>query len=399
MEPFYEMQGWEDQAVRHCGKLPLLIPDGTQSFDYLEIGAGSEVVLVGPATVTAQAIMAGPDSRLLLDTTNGPIDLVVTGFVAFQPGSRLETSSDDPLQASVLFAGVDTLSGPGVDIEARSQFHGSIVAPSATVHIGPEFELFGALAASALEIEPGVRLHFDHALADPNSEGASRPQVISWRVVDIPLEVNARSLSPFDLLGLVRSDLDPPAQAHADQALSIQYLDQNGNTASYEGSEKDFDWSTVSEVTSATRDGDEVIDTAELSARDPIEEPTGGEPAPADPESLGELAAMVADPWSTMPRELLNLALALSPLPESDLQSTISIDFFNNNEMTELIDAQNGMSEASLAVLLAVENLGSAHLRNVLLNHSPLPASILATVIEGNTRLASHEILVITDAQ
>ena len=380
-------EGASEGSLVYGEQVPMIVPSGDQSFASIEIGAGSEVVLTGPSTVTVQRVYAALDSRLLLDTSGGPVDLVVTEKATFEPLSRLETASTDPTQATILVSATDDLQGPAVTIDADSQFHGSLVAPNATVSIGSEFEIFGAVAAQTLSLAPGARLHFDHALADPELMGADRPRVVSWRVIDVPLEVNNRALSPFELLGVERDTLPAPAAAHEDQWLELEYVDANGAARSFSGMESGMDWSTVASVESAQRDGEEVFHVQSILGASAAQD--------AASASWNDL---LSDPMASS-SDLKSALLADSPLPGNSINGVISSGKLAGSELKEVLGAQGGLSDSTLKQLFKKDPLSSADLKDVLLEESPLSSKALADLLADPSNLEAGDLAVVLAAQ
>jgi hypothetical protein len=140
---------------------------------------------------------------------------------------------------------------------ATGPYFGSIYAPQAELSVSSTFEVFGFVVAKTLLLEAGAKLHFDQYLG-VLSDQEGLPANLSWQLLELAgTGDGAINVDPFEILGVVEEDLPVPAEAHEDQLLQIEYLDDAGNLASYSGLESNFDWDVVDEVIEAYRDGKE----------------------------------------------------------------------------------------------------------------------------------------------
>ena len=386
------------ESLLYEDTVPLIIPPGDLSFSAIEIEGDSEIVLTGPSTILTETLLAKSGARLLFDTTGGPVDLIVTAWIEFQPQARLETVSEDSTRSSILVASTDNPTDESVRLDASSQFFGSLVAPGANAFIGGSLDFFGAIAARKLTLGPGARLHFDHALADPNLDGSNRPRVVSWRVVDIPLEINNRALSPFDLLGVDRSSLPSPAQAHEDQVLVIDYVDSSGATRTYSGWESLFDWTGVQSVTNATRDGSAVTPVTLLNAQGTSTTQTGTGTTTPTP-TLSDLLMSLMDPTADQ-TTLVDFIIQMSPFSTSFvLQSLIDHDRFTPQDYQRVIEAQGPMTDTLVSRFINNGFLPADLMTTTLIAMSPLGPTSLGLVLDGSAGLTPTQVSDIVAAQ
>ena len=238
-------------GVDHSGAATAQIAAGDYAMPFLRVGAGGDAVLLGPANVVLGELRLASGATLLLDPTDGAIQLFVTGDLELASGSALTTTTDDPALVAIRVPD-DTL----LVLESAGAFHGSLYAPLAEARIGADFELFGSIVARHLVLLPQALLHFDHHLAVIGAEG-TLPQQVSWWIEDFaPLDASAGVLDPFDVLGVDEDLLRKPADAHEDQTIDILYLDMSGAVRTYTGDESAFDWTDVKEAITFSRDGE-----------------------------------------------------------------------------------------------------------------------------------------------
>ena len=240
-----------EPATTHDGLLPMVVPPGMIGYEAIDVAADAELVLTGPSTVVIGALDLQGGAKLTLDTRDGPVNLYITDRMELAPGSLVETSGALPEELSIQVASRPDDGETDLRLEATSQFHGVIYAPDADVRIGSEFEVYGSVVARRLEIAPGARLHFDNA----RYAGSPIPTLVSWRVLELPGADRSRGPDPFEDLGLERDELPLLEDAHELDAvfLFIEYVDRDGNIATWSGDEADFDWTQVAEVISTER--------------------------------------------------------------------------------------------------------------------------------------------------
>ena len=245
-------------GVDHSSEYPLIVPPGTNGYDYLHVQSNAEVIIEGPATLVLGSLDLEPEASLTLDASNGPIDIFVTDQVQLAPTSNLDVTPADPTLVSI-----QVTSDPEEPLElfANGPFYGLFYAPQADVEVASSFEVFGSMVAQHLGFVGPVKLHFDETLASKAGK-ESWPSLMSWRIVDLENQIGAAGADPFVLLGVDPSLSLPPALSHEDQFVEILYLDTNNVQQTYQGWEQSFDWSNVSTVIEMSRDGSRVCTAA-----------------------------------------------------------------------------------------------------------------------------------------
>ncbi|MEX1024876.1 MAG: hypothetical protein WD226_07325 [Planctomycetota bacterium] len=228
----------------------IVIPPGTVGYESITASRQGEMILTGPLTLVVEDFTIESHGSLTFDDSGGPIEVFVTGEFKLSAGSSATTVSGDPRRISIQVASDDD---HAVTLGANAEFYGQIYAPLTSVKILPQFELFGSCVADELDITAQSRLHFD--LATSETETQSPPEMFAWQVIDVPDSVASRTSNLYRHLEIDRGSLATPANSHADQELSVTYRDAGGISRTYTGSERAFDWTDVSELTTGTRDG------------------------------------------------------------------------------------------------------------------------------------------------
>lgn len=233
--------------------LPLTIPTGMSGYASLTVEADAEAIIRGPATVVIGQLTLQPGATLTLDTRAGEVALFVTEGMDLQPGSATITTEGPSRDLAVQVAAIenDAEGKAPVQLNAFSQFHGSIYAPETEVFIGSDFEVFGRVMARKLSFGPGARLHVDHA----GTQGSSIPEIISWKIVELPAQVKGMGRNPYDILGVSRDSVGLLQDSHdlSNVVIDISYLDKQGVEQTYSGVEAGLDWDQVLSVASVQR--------------------------------------------------------------------------------------------------------------------------------------------------
>jgi hypothetical protein len=338
LPPASPPSGSMGRGITHSSQVPMMVLPGTTHLDFLSVSANAEVRVEGPATLVLGGLRLEPSATLVIDPTDGPIDVYVTRALDLQLGSFLLTEGTDPSLVRLHVAGSPASParlGSGAD------FHGVIYAPEAHVVVAEPFQVFGALIADQLELQGAVGLHFDRRLARVSLE-TTLPKLLSWRIVELKAGLG-RHMDPFSARGLDRSTLPSPADAHADQTLHVEYFDRTGTPRTYDGMESGFDWSDVLAVDRLVRDGDTVtgLDVTDTKL------------APAD---LALIALIEGD---TAPRDITRDLIDASPLSAAVIE----------------------------AAMTRKDPLMSDHYRRILLANSPLPPRALEMVVRDDPQL------------
>lgn len=249
--------------VNHASTRPLVLRGEQQAYGDFVVASNAQVTIQGPADVVVGALTVANAGTLGFDTTNGPVTLYVNDWLNLPSGSLLAFSSTNPADVSVLVNATgnvdrdgDGKADPAVRWLCAPPYYGTLYAPLASVTLPAKFVLSGTVSARKLTLDAGAQVHFDIALDAAGDEAAGTVERLSWRIVDIPVEI-ARSLStnPFEVLGVAEAALVPPVEAHLDVGFQIHvwYTDASNAVLTYRGPESGFDWGNVKAVSKILR--------------------------------------------------------------------------------------------------------------------------------------------------
>ncbi len=194
-------------------RTPLVLSPQESSFGALRVRAGASAVIVGPAKLVFGSLQLDLNATLTIDATNGPVDLYVSDYLNMAAGSTYNSTSHDPTGVSLLIAASqsidrnrDGIPEPPARIQSSGTFYGSVYAPAAALTLPSQLELFGAVAAKQLTIGNGAKLHFDRALCAPQNGDGALPQMLCWRLVELPdvplVQMRLDPLSVMELNGI-----------------------------------------------------------------------------------------------------------------------------------------------------------------------------------------------------
>lgn len=184
----------EPPAVASSGPLEVTgdatLGPGLLGFDGVSASAGSTLTIEGPAQIVMSNFALGGGSSLVIDSSNGPVEVYSSGDWDISSDSTVRTTSEAARDFQVFIAG-DTDSGADpatVSLNANTVLHAAIYAPEASITIPAGFELFGSLIARSLNFGEGSRLHFDESLLYESEQEVLALETLIWRPISADLD-------------------------------------------------------------------------------------------------------------------------------------------------------------------------------------------------------------------
>ena len=158
------------------------ISAGSYHYPSLSVQSGATLTLRGPATLVLDSMQLQSNSELIIDATNGPIEIFVTGDFDLRSNSIVQTISNRSRDISIKVTTDTSVPGNTVALNSNCDFVGSIYAPNAEVTIESNFRVFGAVKAEMVHLASNSRVHFDEDLMFDDLEHADLER-IAWRIV------------------------------------------------------------------------------------------------------------------------------------------------------------------------------------------------------------------------
>jgi hypothetical protein len=165
------------------------IGPGNFAYGNLRGAASSTINVIGPAVIVATNFELRSNAKMLIDSTNGPVQIYVIDDFILNSNTVLRPLNYQPEDLEVNLLS-DNILDPGVVVqlddlgfESNAVMYGTILAPEARIEFNSNFELFGAVMAREVHLDSNSRIHFDEdlALAKGGTPGDFTP--ICWRTV------------------------------------------------------------------------------------------------------------------------------------------------------------------------------------------------------------------------
>jgi hypothetical protein len=169
--------------------LPVL--PGNWSFAGLSVGFRGTLSITGPATVVFGSLQMADNSQIVVDSTFGPVEIYVRGDFVLSRTVQIASNSKDPGDLAIYLAGDNvsdttiTFDFDGTLSNSDSKIFASVYAPSASLDIRKNFQLFGSLAARRLRLDEHVRIHYDERMEDAHGGVSRKYETVAWRVLPI----------------------------------------------------------------------------------------------------------------------------------------------------------------------------------------------------------------------
>lgn len=186
---------------------------GSYGFEDVLIKRAATLTIEGPATIYVSGDFEMKRSDLIIDASGGPVKLFLEGDFSNATMATITTPGPTPGNFSIFLVGDED---QRMDLHPHGELHGTIYAPNATVDLGTDLELFGAVAARMVEMQPHNSFHFDMALLDDEVDEVSLPQLLYWASTDLGRMPASGRGDPFAIYGVSPEDLVGPGEAWAD---------------------------------------------------------------------------------------------------------------------------------------------------------------------------------------
>ena len=167
----------------------------------LTIETGGTLRMNGPTRWKFTNLTMKPGSKIVMNTTNGPVDVYVDGVLNMDSNSSIETGEGPSNQITWYLTG-----GPDqvVDFAPNSQFYGRLYAPEADITVRSNFHIYGAVTARKITLDSNVQFTYDasiiNEIAIKSASGAALERIRPGAFPEQDLLLSSRD--PFQLLGL-----------------------------------------------------------------------------------------------------------------------------------------------------------------------------------------------------
>ncbi len=138
--------------------MPVSMPSGLPDLGEIEV-ENTETRTLEPGSYLVSDLTVGSNGTLVIDNTNGPVTLYVTGDVDISTNNGVVTTDPDPEKFALYVIG-----DGAVKIQNQGHFHGVIYAPASLLDLSGAGHFFGAFVGEKVKVSNTVTLHYDTAL-------------------------------------------------------------------------------------------------------------------------------------------------------------------------------------------------------------------------------------------
>jgi len=186
---------------------------GDYGFDSLSIGKGATLVVHGPANIVCTDFTGGRTGRLVIDASNGPVTIYVTGSYNHMSGFESVPAAGSPMALAFMLTAAQDINFP-----ANSKLRGGYYGPQTNFTFTNYNEIWGAFSGNRVDMSADTRFHYDESLRsywEQRGGGYHDPlEVLMWRKVAVtPTALMRDRRDPFTVLGVNRANLRAPADA------------------------------------------------------------------------------------------------------------------------------------------------------------------------------------------
>ena len=158
---------------------------GAGDYHFTSLAAGSDAILQinGPARVVFDALALNSTEQLLVDGTNGDVEIYVETDFLLDSNTLMAPISGIPSELQ-LFLNGDNIGGPldQVVLNSNAEFYGRLYAPHAAIDLQSNFALYGSIVTRRLKLDSNSRVHFDTTLTAAMSGSVLIGfETVSWR--------------------------------------------------------------------------------------------------------------------------------------------------------------------------------------------------------------------------
>lgn len=188
-----------------------VITTGEYSFGTISVGKAGTLTITGPATIVTTSFSGGKDGNLVIDATNGPVEIYVTGTYSHLAGFEASPASGSPMALAFKIEGTQDVVFP-----ANTAIRGAYYAPNANILFSNANECWGAFAANRITMSNDMRFHFDEDLLnhfeDDTGQGDDGLDVLGWCEAAVqPSWLVRDRRDPAVVLGVNRANLAGPS--------------------------------------------------------------------------------------------------------------------------------------------------------------------------------------------
>jgi hypothetical protein len=189
------------------------IPPGKYDMTGIAIGKAGTLKIVGPADIVVDDFLGGKDANLVIDATNGPVQITVRNSYMHTAGFEAAAVPGSPMALAFYMEPTQDVVFP-----SNTRIRGAYYAPNADIVFSNNNECWGAFAANRISMSNDMKFHFDEDLMnhflDDDGKNGNDFEILSWGEVQVqPDALLSDRRPPLTILGVRKSDLLSPANS------------------------------------------------------------------------------------------------------------------------------------------------------------------------------------------
>lgn len=139
--------------------MPIAVPSNLPDLGSITLSSGQVRTLVGPASYKVTNITLNDLGQLLIDNTQGPVTLYVSGTVTVSGLGNITVLDPSPEKFALYVTG-----NGQVKFSNAGMFYGVVYAPNSTITLSSAADFRGAFVGAAVDAKSAARIHYDTAL-------------------------------------------------------------------------------------------------------------------------------------------------------------------------------------------------------------------------------------------
>ena len=191
----------------------ITVPPGDYEMSSISVGKGATLTIQGPTTIVVDDFNGGKDGNLLIDATNGPVEIIVEKAYTHISGFEADAVPGSPMALAFKVLGSNDVVFP-----SNTAIRGAYYLPDANIVFSSANECWGAFAANRIDMSNDMKFHYDENLLEhfkeDTGQGNDGLDVLAWSELQVqPTSLLADRRDPVQVLGLNRAALRTPHAA------------------------------------------------------------------------------------------------------------------------------------------------------------------------------------------
>lgn len=162
------------------GNSSVTVAAGDHHWSSFVMDSNATITIRGPARIVVDGpARASSNTRVLIDSSNGPVDFYFRAAVQFDSNTEIRSLNRRPEDVKLQITTDNRSGGPPVEIDSNAEVYALVYAPNASLRLDSNGQLYGAVIADRIRLSSNYRIHYDEDAAHEGEPG--RYHALSWR--------------------------------------------------------------------------------------------------------------------------------------------------------------------------------------------------------------------------